>query len=144
MEANQFIREVETVFKTNVEKKVRVKCSKDTYKLFRDIENSTQEKLVVLHLDVDSDVICFQVVHIGTINEAFCNPGDIFRTALLTGAVSLIVLHNHPSGNIDPSESDKEMFNAIKGAARLFGIKILDLIIIGNNKYYSAADEGEV
>ena len=144
MEANQFIREVETVFKTNAEKKVRVKNARDAYKLFRDIENCTQEKLVVLHLDTDSDVICFQVVHIGTINEAFCNPADIFRTALLTGAVSLIVLHNHPSGNIEPSESDKEMFNKVKGAARLFGIKIFDLIIIGRNKYYSAAEEGKV
>ena len=140
MKANQYVREVETIFKTSVEEKVKVNSSKDAYDLFCDIQNSTQEKLIALHLATDNSVTCFQVVHIGTMKEAPCNPADIFRTALLTGAVSLIVMHNHPGGSTHPSKTDLEIFHKIKEAARLFGIKIFDLIIIGKNSYYSATD----
>lgn len=144
MQANQYVREVETVFKTDVKGKVKIGCAKDAYNLFCDMENSTQEKLIALHLATDNTVSCFQVVHIGTMNGAFCNPADIFRTALLTGAVSLIVLHNHPSGNTDPSPTDLKVFGKIKEAAILFDIQIFDLIIIGGGNYYSAADSGKL
>lgn len=142
MKANQYIREVETVFKTNAQTEVKIKCAKDAYNLFCDLQKSTQEKLITLHLAVDNTVSCFQVVHIGTVDKGFCNPADIFRTALLTGAVSLIVIHNHPSGNNEPSKTDKETFHSIKKAASLFGIKVFDFIIVGGNTFYSAANSG--
>ena len=145
MKANSYIREVQAVFKSNKRKdKIKICRSKDAYKLFCDMENGTQEKLVTLHLAGDNSVVCFQVVHIGTINEAYCNPADILRTALLTGAVGLIILHNHPSGEAKPSPTDKEVLEQLKQACNLFKLKLFDSIIIGEGKYYSAADEGEI
>lgn len=142
MKANQYIREVETVFKTNAKMKVTIKSPQDAYNLFSDIRNSTQEKLIAVHLAVDNNVSCFQVVHVGTMDGALCNPADIFRTALLTGAVSLIVIHNHPSGRTEPSKIDKEVFHKIKEAAELFGIRVFDFIIVGEDTYYSASESG--
>lgn len=72
------------------------------------------------------------------------NPADILRTTLLTGAVALIILHNHPSGESKPSLVDKKTVQQIKEVCELFRIKLLDSIIIGKNKYYSAADKGEI
>ena len=146
MRANTYIREVETVFKTNggTPEKIKVSRSKDAYQLFCDLENATQEKLIALHLAGDNTVLCFQVVHIGSINEAHCNPADILRTTLLTGATSLVVLHNHPSGSITPSEQDKKSLERLKRACVLFDVVLFDWMIIGAGKYYSAADAGEI
>ncbi len=69
---------------------------------------------------------------------------DILRTTLLTGAVALIILHNHPSGECSPSPADKKIVQQTKEACKLFRIKLLDSIIIGKNRYYSAADEEEI
>lgn len=145
MKANQYIREIEVYFKiAENNQKQFVKSSKDAYSLFTDMENLTQEKVVALHLAADGSINCFQVVHIGTINEAICNPADILRTALLTGAISLIIIHNHPGGSIKPSNEDRELLQALKHACKLFQISLLDFMIIGDNSYYSATDHSEL
>ena len=147
MKANSYIREVEAMFKTNGVKrlkKVKIKCSKDVYELFCDLKDATQEKLVTLHLAGDNTILCFQVVHIGSINSAFCEPADIIRTTLLTGAVGLILVHNHPSGNPTPSPEDKNAIKQVKEACQLFHLKLFDSIIIGKGSYYSVADEKEI
>ena len=139
MTANKYIREVETNFKSQPKKKGRViiKTVEDAYNLFKDMENATQEKFIALHLAGDNSVICFQVVHIGTLNTAIVNPADVLRTALLIGTNALIFLHNHPSGNLNASPQDKEITNALQSAARLFEIKTLDHLIIGVDDYTS-------
>lgn len=145
MKANLYVREIEAVFKPSKgQKKVKIKRSKDAYQLFCDMEDATQEKLIALHLAGDSAVLCFQVVHIGSINFAVINSADILRTALLTGATSLIVLHNHPSGDPTPSPEDKKMVQQVKQACDLLQFKLFDSIIIGKDKYFSAADEGQL
>lgn len=145
MKANVYIREVEPKFKKSEHQDtIKISSSKDAYQLFTDLEDSTQEKLIALHLAGDNSVVCFQVVHVGSINSAFCNPADILRTTLLTGAVGLIVIHNHPSGDPRPSPSDKEAITNIKTACKIFQLQLFDSIIIGKHKYYSAADAGEL
>ena len=145
MRANTYIREVEPRFKKSKQQdSVKICRSKDAYELFKDMQDHVQEKLIALHLAGNNTVVCFQIVHIGTINNADLNPADIMRTALLTGAVSLIIIHNHPSGNSEPSVSDKKSLSIIKKAAQLFQLRVFDFIIIGKNKYYSAADEEEI
>ena len=145
MKANTYIREVEPRFKKSKRQNpIKICSSKDAYKLFTDLEDSTQEKLIALHLAGDNSVVCFQVVHVGSINSAFCNPSDILRTTLLTGAVGLIVIHNHPSGDPRPSPQDKEALTDIKSACKIFQLQLFDSIIIGKDKYHSAADAGEL
>ena len=145
MKANIYIREVEPRFKkAKRQDPVKICRSKDAYQLFCDMEDAVQEKLVCLHLAADNSVVCFQVVHIGTINFAVVNPADILRTTLLTGATGIVILHNHPSGEAKPSPDDKKMLQELKRACKLFQILLLDSLIISKDKYYSAADAGEL
>ena len=145
MKANTYIREVEPKFKkSEYQDPIKISSSKDAYKLFCDMQDAVQEKLVCLHLAGDNSVVCFQVVHIGTINFAMVDPADILRTTLLTGAVAIVILHNHPSGDPKPSAEDKKVVQELKQACGLLHIKLFDSIIIGKDKYYSAADESEL
>ena len=73
----------------------------------------------------------------GTVNISLINPREVFMKALLCGAVYIILVHNHPSGDITPSKEDVEVTKRIKEAGNLIGITLLDHIVIGDESYYS-------
>ena len=81
-------------------------------------------------------------VYKGTVNASLVNPREIFVEALRTEAVSIILLHNHPSGDPAPSRADVATTERIRQAGELIGIELLDHIIIGNNCYISFREEG--
>ena len=84
-------------------------------------------------------------VAIGSQNASIIHPREIFRSAILAGATTALILaHNHPSGSPDPSPEDRLITKRLKDAGELMGIKILDHIIIGHGSYYSFADKGEL
>ena len=71
-------------------------------------------------------------------------PREIFAIALKAGAYSIIGLHNHPSGNVNPSDADIRLTKKLKNAGEMLDIPVLDHIILGEEKYFSFADEGEL
>ena len=145
MKANTYIREVEVKFKTHpkTREKVTISSSRAAVKLFRDLQKETQEKIIALHLDTRSTVTCFQVVFIGTSTQAITDPKAILRTALLTNSCSIILIHNHPSGDPTPSEDDINAKMQLATACAYLNLQLLDFIIIGDNgKYFSCADKG--
>lgn len=85
----------------------------------------------------------FEISH-GTINAAFLSNREIFMRALLIGAANIIIVHNHPSGNILPSEQDRDICKKIMDAAKLLEIPLDDFIIIGSGEYYSFRKENEL
>jgi len=145
MKANAYIREVEVKFKTKpkTREKITISSSRAAVKLFRDLQHETQEKIIALHLDARATVTCFQVVFIGTSTSAITDPKAILRTALLTNSCSIILIHNHPSGDPSPSEDDINSKIQLSTACQFLNIQLLDFIIIGDKgRYYSCADEG--
>jgi DNA repair protein RadC len=76
----------------------------------------------------------------GTNNTALIAPGELFRQAVLCNAVSIVVLHNHPSGDPTPSEQDTEITSQLFDAAKLIGLNLTDHIVIGDNRYYSFSE----
>ena len=140
--ANKYIQEVKTIYgkKPEGEQRIEIHSPPDVVKLFQDLENETQEKFITLHLNNKGVVTCFQVVHIGTPTQATINLSDIFRTALLTGAVKLIIIHNHPSGDSKPSDDDIIVTKYVKKACELFNLVLADHIIIGEAGYFSFVD----
>jgi len=145
MKANNYIREVEVKFKTKpkTDEKIQIKSSRTAVNLFRDLEDETQEKIIALHLDARATVSCFQIVFIGTSTSSITDPKAILRTALLTNSTSIILIHNHPSGDPSPSEDDIEVKTELSTACEHLNIKLLDFIIIGQNgKFFSCADKG--
>lgn len=80
----------------------------------------------------------FEVSH-GAVNQSICNPREIYVRALLCGAVGIILVHNHPSGDTRPSEEDIAVYNRIQEAGKLLGISLLDSLIVGDD-YFSFAE----
>lgn len=102
----------------------------------------SREKTFLLLLDTNNSLIKDIILSEGTINEAHMSPREIYYEALKYGAVNIVLLHNHPSGNASPSDTDIETTKKIVEAGRIIGIRLLDHIIIGNDSYYSMYERG--
>jgi DNA repair protein RadC len=96
-----------------------------------------QERFAVLLLDVKHRMIGSKVITIGTATETLAHPRDIFREAIKRGATRIIVAHNHPSGNLEPSEEDLALTRQLLKAAQFLGIPMLDHLILGNGDFAS-------
>jgi DNA repair protein RadC len=105
--------------------------------LFKD---EVQEKFVVFWLSTVSKVIGFEVIAIGTLNSTVVHPREVFRGAIVASCNSIMIAHNHPSGNPEPSKEDIEISRRIELAGRIINIEVLDSIIFTNNEYFSMRD----
>ena len=123
--------------------KLTVRSSKEiaTYikSLLRDLNN---EVFGVVFLNRANKVKHYEVISTGGITGTVADPRVIFKKALAADAVGIILFHNHPSGNLQPSKADEELTKKIVQAATLFDIRILDHIIVSEYGYFSFADEG--
>lgn len=107
-------------------------------------ENSDQEHFLVLYMDNQHQLITDRIEFHGTIDSANVYPRIIAKHALEFGAAAVILSHNHPSGILKPSESDKLITEKIKNGLALFDIRVLDHIIIADNQAYSFAQNGVI
>ena len=96
-----------------------------------------REMVICIHMATNGRVISTEISAIGTVDQACVSPAEILRTALLTGARSIILMHQHPSGECRPSEEDIRMTQRLAMAADLIGIQLLDHIIVGDDDTYS-------
>ncbi len=101
-----------------------------------------REKLICLHLNVRNMVISYEVVAVGTLTEAPSHPREVFKGALLANADSVILCHNHPSGDPQPSEDDILFTKRLKEAGDILGISLLDHLIFGDNSFVSLRYRG--
>lgn len=101
-----------------------------------------KEYFKVLFLNQDNQVLGYTLISEGGITETCADVRLIMQAALLTNSVALILVHNHPSGNLKPSRQDMEITKQVRDAAQLMRIKVLDHIILTDTEYYSFADEG--
>ncbi|MFH1759916.1 MAG: JAB domain-containing protein [bacterium] len=122
----------------------RIGMPKDIVEMIRSLfEDLDMEKLVVVGLDSNNKPVIANVVSIGTIDCTFSQPRDVIKTLLLSNCVSFICAHNHPSGNLKPSSGDIAIAENLKNAGKLFGIRLLDNIILGHKgEYFSFSTQG--
>lgn len=115
----------------------------DVVRHFKYLTTRDREEFVTLHLDLGNRPICWDQVAVGTVREALVSPAEILKTALISNAASLVCLHNHPSGRTEPSTEDRMVTERLVQAAALFGIKLLDHIILGaDSTFYSFKEHG--
>jgi DNA repair protein RadC len=142
------ISEVMLVYRTKVKASERpqIKCSKDAYELFLEtwdintIEHHEEFKLMLLTRS--NRVLGIASISKGGINGTVTDVRFVLQYAIKANASGLIVCHNHPSGNLKPSESDTAITRKIKDSAILMDIQLLDHLIINTDNYYSFADNG--
>lgn len=125
-------------------KGAKVTGPKSVVGLFKDLQNETKGKLIVVNLDNAGRILCLELVAIGGGNICYARPIEIFRSSFLTSAASVIVIHNHPSGKAVPSLDDRNFTKELVGVTHLIGLKLLDHIIIGREDYYSFAEAGKI
>ena len=103
-----------------------------------------RELFCIVNLQADLTPINMNIVSVGSLNEALINPREIFKSAILSNAHSMMLIHNHPSGNLTPSTSDIQTTARMQELGELMGISLVDYIITGRNgNYYSFRDKGE-
>lgn len=142
------IAEVELVYKTKVKAKDRLKIltSQNAYIILRQSWKEgtieLQEQFKVLLLNRANAVLGIMEVSSGGLTGTVADPKLIFIAALKAAATSIVLCHNHPSGNLKPSRADEELTRKIKGAGEFLDITVLDHLIITDDAYFSFADEG--
>ena len=123
--------------------KQKIKLAKDIVEiLMPQMRDLKTEVFKVVHLDSNNRIIDIEDAAIGTVNHAMPIVREIIHSALQKFAVSIICLHNHPSGVVTPSPQDKQFTKELSDACKLMGVKPVDHIIIGDDRYYSFSDEG--
>jgi len=119
------------------------KSSKEIFDyLYHSMRDLTKEVFKVIYLNSQNQIIDTADLFEGTITSSSISPREVIENGIKYHAASLIFVHNHPSGNPEPSRNDKELTRDLVYAASIMQIKVLDHIIIGNNRYFSFAGEG--
>jgi DNA repair protein RadC len=125
----------------------RISCSSDVKqyvsKLFDPDTIDLQEQFIAIYLNNNLNIIGFQRLSTGGLNSVTVDVRLIFATALKCSATSVIIAHNHPSGNMNPSQADKQLTKKVGKGLNLLDIKLLDHVIVSSSDYYSFADNCE-
>ena len=106
-----------------------------------------KEHCYMFFLDKANQILGATLISVGSQDACVIDPKDVFRAALLACAHSIIIIHNHPTGNMKPSEADIRVTNKLKNAGDIVGVTLLDHIIVDSgkyNSYYSFADNGKI
>lgn len=123
--------------------KQKVSCSRDVYTYFRPLlHDSSYEEFWILLLNRGNKILKSICISQGGLSGTVADPKKIFKMALEQYASSVVLCHNHPSGNISPSESDIRLTQKLKKAGSFLDLPIIDHIIVGEDSYFSFADEG--
>ncbi|MGE9943120.1 JAB domain-containing protein [Bariatricus sp. SGI.161] len=106
------------------------------------LKDADREYVLVLSVDTKCAPVGIEVVSIGTLNQALIEPREIFKHAVLSNALGVFIIHNHPSGDVTPSTEDRLVTERLENAGKILGIKVLDHIILGEyGTFYSLAEE---
>jgi len=144
------LRSIKTVFSREVVRENipdyvatdRFTSPQQVFELFRDLIHETKEVFITLHLDGKNRIVCFDRVSVGSLNQSIVHPREVFKTALLSSAAALILVHNHPSGDPTPSPEDRAITKRLCEVGDLIGIRVLDHIIVGDGEYLSFTERG--
>ncbi|MFC1941007.1 RadC family protein [Chloroflexota bacterium] len=110
--------------------------------LYHSMRDLRKEVFKVIFLNSQNQIIDISDLFEGTINSSSVSPREVVESAIKNDAASLLFVHNHPSGNPEPSKSDKELTKDLVYAGAIMRLRVLDHIIIGGNRYFSFAGEG--
>jgi DNA repair protein RadC len=121
-----------------VDYKVKIKGPQNIVNLLmEEMKCLKKEHFKCVYLDTKNQIICTEDVSIGNLNSSIVHPREVFKTAVKRSANSVILVHNHPSGDPTPSSEDINITNRLVESGYILGIKVLDHIIIGENRYIS-------
>lgn len=110
--------------------------------LLKEMSSLKQEHVVALYLNTKNEIIKKETLFVGSLNSSVAHPREIFKGAVRYSAARIILAHNHPSGNTEPSDADFSFTRRVVDAGELMGIEVIDHIIVGEDEYLSLREEG--
>ena len=114
------------------------------YKILRTLLNEEdRENFLVISLDTKNHINGINVISTGTLNSSLVHPREVFKMAILNNSNSIIIAHNHPSGDTEPSNEDIKVTDRLVECGKILGIEVLDHIIVGEG-YYSFKEKGKI
>ncbi|MBS3170044.1 DNA repair protein RadC [Candidatus Woesearchaeota archaeon] len=127
------------------EKQFTISSPRDVLTLIgAELRHLTQEQCVGIYLNTRHQVIKKESIFVGTLNASLIHPREILRIGISEGAAAFILVHNHPSGDPQPSDEDVVVTDQLRAAGKVVGIEFLDHVIIGKGTYYSFKDEKRI
>ncbi len=120
----------------NLNKKIQAARDVFDYMAGR-IPDEKKEHLFVLHLNTKNQIVKNELVAIGTLNASLIHPREVFKAAIRESAHAIILVHNHPSGDVEPSSADRQITELLKQASAVIQIELLDHVIIGKTEWFS-------
>ena len=120
----------------------RIRGPSDVHRAFAKLSTCDRERFYSLHLDSKHQVCGLELVTQGVLDASLVTPREVYKAAILGNAAGLILVHNHPSGDPNPSSDDRAITSALKRSGDLIGIHLLDHVIIGDNSYFSFMEAG--
>jgi len=108
----------------------------------KELKNSDREKFICVHFNVKNRIISYEVVSMGSLCSSIVHPREVFKAAILANAASVLFMHNHPSGDPEPSIDDIEITNRLCKAGNILGINVLDHLIITRTGFLSFRQRG--
>jgi len=119
-----------------------INSARDALAQLQELRTARKEHFVVLYLNARNQLIHKEIISIGTLNASLVHPREIFEPALRILASQIIVAHNHPSGDLHPSEEDLKITQRLAAAGELLGIEVLDHLIVVDNNFSSLKESG--
>jgi len=124
-----------------VKEGIKIRNAEDVVNLTEELKDKKQEYFLTLTLDGASNLIQKRTVFIGTLNHSIVHPREVFADAICDRAAGIIFVHNHPSGNVEPSGEDIAITNRLLEIGKIVGIEVIDHLIISKNGYFSFKTE---
>jgi DNA repair protein RadC len=120
----------------------RIGSPAEAYALVRDLKKARKEHLVALYLDAQNRLIARETVSVGSLNTTRTHPREVLQPAIANSALAFILVHNHPSGSLDPSRDDVEFTRTMARAGELMGINLYDHLIVSRRGFVSLKERG--
>ena len=140
--ASQILASFELARRYIVKESVKISEAKELLPMLADIADKQQEYFVCISLNGANEVIEKRIVTVGLLNKTQVHPREVFADVITDRAASVILSHNHPSGELSPSNSDLKIHEQLAEAGKILGITVLDHIIISKKGYYSFQEHG--
>ena len=101
-----------------------------------------RERFLTILLDNKHHLLGVEEVSVGTLSQTLVHPREVFKAIILTNAAAFLAIHNHPSGDPTPSREDIEITRRLREVANIFGVRFLDHVVVGSDRYVSFVDDG--
>src|SRR5690625_4508103 len=136
----QMVKECSVLYKNRV-----IRSHEDGYELFKQfLGDVDREHFVVACLDTKNQPTALNVCHVGSLNSSIVHPREMMKPAILSNATGILIGHDHPSGNPEPSQEDINVTKRLKEVGKIMGIDLLDHIILGEDTFTSLREKGHM